>query len=305
MRKLRLIVLLILSFCKSYPDFQYKYEVIHQPDGRVKISYRNGETFLGRLDKNGNPDRGIVFDTETGERLGGINFQKNRKFIGKPDWCKSGDCYNGVGVSIVELNQAQKIYQPVTRSSFYFQGYFDDYNEENGSVYLLENPDYALKANLKDSNEFKDKEVFIVKDGVWTATSLLIKIKKESDENQLKLELDRREREKESRKRESERIESLSKIYDKLLNQCNALSDMCRTDYRITYIDHNMISEGRDCWVNDYNKGNIRQERVLNVIRVRYYCTVRGQTVSRETLSDIYINTKTGRCGLESNDACR
>lgn len=271
---LLIIIIFILSCNPNIvkPSFESKYSSEVLSDGRVKIKYLNGETFIGSLDKNNLPISGIVIDSKNNLPVLGMTESRGvfKVFNNKPSWCYEGDCYNGMGRGNYTFKKSK--YKNIIPEKLEFDGIYKDYNEfkgvvhNNGNVYL----------------EIREGKIYISS-----------------------LTEEKYAREREEKYREWKVHAEVSKKYNILLNDCYALHEECRTDIQISYKDHQYLQKDIECNVNDYNQGRVSRGKIINLIEVKYTCTIRGTYQTIPVSSHIYINQKTGSCGPEYSYACR
>ncbi len=288
--------------CYSYivkPIEEYKHEKVKLPDGNFKISYRNGETFIGSINKEELPIKGMIYKTGTQTLIGGITIERELFTIENnvPDWCKTGDCINGIGVAKFKPKYDRFPILAKNSNTYYllkeleFKGEYKNFIEHAGKVYYKNNEEEMI--------------VFLLKDGNLNETDEFKKYKVKHD-IEIKEQDERRKREDERRSKEREIQEKKDIYFYKLLVSCGALHEYCRIDRNIEYESHLKVGGNLPCYRNDYNRGSIRSGNVIQNL-IYYRCTMRGREQTFRAMSSVYINTNddgSERCASKYEYLC-
>jgi hypothetical protein len=225
MRIIYFIILLFKITCYSYivlPEEYYKYEKSKLPDGKYKISYRNGETFIGTIDQQEIPINGKIFETRTQTAIAGISQERGFFIIknNRPEWCQLGDCYNGKGQSEVKRSES---FLP---ERIYFAGEFKDFKEMDGVIA------YSF-----------DKIYYKVKGGERVPTPLFASLEKDYKNKQVereRIEGERRIYDRNRQREESERLNAfIYKMWSLGAYDWSSCLSICKKYYNMSYCHDN------------------------------------------------------------------
>jgi len=134
-----LYILLTINSCSSVVmDDLPRYFIRSIGEGKVEIQYRNGDKYIGNKDMT----LGIFVSPQKVIQMGiSISRGKFKYKNERPEWCSSGDCYNGQGETI---NSRSK-----------FIGQFKDFEEYDGKYYL------KMKKNKFEVDKRKSRQEII------------------------------------------------------------------------------------------------------------------------------------------------